>query len=206
VDYYERLTSHFAKALLPQTEPYDWLRARGLTDESIERYQLGYVVDADNGLERFNNSISIPYLRPQMVGAARRVASVRFRYLVPRSHKYDSIRGSKAHLFNVEATDAKDIYITEGEFDAIILSQLGYPAVGVPGASLFNASWKYLFSGADSVVLVFDGDDAGDRGSQRIASILGEVCPVIRRAQLPPGTDVTELYLKSPRALVGAIT
>jgi DNA primase len=204
LDYYERLTLHFRSQLRQDSDPYKWLRNRGISEESIEKFHLGYAHNEDNGLERFHNSIAIPYLRP--VIDQTKVASIRFRYLNPRSHKYDSMKGSKAHLFNVEATDAKDVYICEGEFDAIILTQLGFAAVGVPGAATFNPSWKYLFVGADTITLVFDSDETGEKGSLRIASLLGDVCPVIRRASLPQGTDVTDLYLKAPRELVRTVT
>lgn len=209
MDYYERLAHYFHNKLEKNSDAYRWLRKRGINDNSIDRFQLGVVLDAENGLQRFNRSISIPYVRPALDNEKSPiVAGLRFRHFVPdrTEQKYDALRGTKAHLYNVEATDAKDIYLCEGEFDAIILNQLGFRAVGVPGAQMFNPAWKYLFAGADTVTLVFDGDEAGNKGSQRIASILGECCPVVRRALLPAGFDVTDMYIKQPRALIGSLT
>lgn len=172
-------------------------------ESSIDTFRLGYVARPATDHERLRESISIPYLvdRPTDSGEVSRAVSLRFRYLMPTRNKYDALKGTKAHLFNVQASDSKDVWLCEGEFDAIILNQLGFPTVGVPGASSFNTSWKFLFAGADSVTLVFDGDDAGEKGANRLASILGEVVPTVRRALLPPGLDVTDLYLQDEGAL-----
>lgn len=173
-----------------------YLLERGLTAATIRRARLGYVGDPFAGHRRFADSVAIPYLSPD--GGVR---GIRFRYLNPSRNKYDSPKGVKIHLYGVENTTARHVWLCEGEFDSLVLSQLGYPAVGVPGVSSFKPNWKYLFASADSVTIVMDGDEAGRRGANRIASILGEVCANLRLAALPQGKDITDIYLSNERHL-----
>lgn len=166
-------------------EAMGWLEDRGLARGTIRKAGLGFVPEG-----RYSGSISIPFWNPD--GTAK---GIRFRYLRPSTHKYDSLKGVKIHLYNVMATDADRVWICEGEFDSLILSQLGYQSVGVPGVNGFKPSWKYLFSSCDQVTIVMDGDDAGKQGANRLASILGEVVPVVKLARMPIGKDVTDLFL-----------
>lgn len=174
-----------------------WLNNRGITDGSIERFRLGEVLQPTPVHKRFRGSISIPYLNPD--GSVR---SLRFRYLHGSIQKYDSVAGFKSHLFNVAATAGhSEVFICEGEFDSIILSQLGKYSTGVSGANVFKQEWKYLYTNCERVSIIFDGDEAGKAGASRIASILGNVVEDLRVIHLPPGTDVTDVYLSSPEAL-----
>jgi DNA primase len=183
---YDAIAKRYQEALRP--EDVEWLHARGLTDRTIAKARLGYVIDG-----RYRNSISIPYLNPY----THEVRTIRYRYLNPVYNKYDGHKGVGTHLYNVENTLAERIWICEGEFDSLVLTQEGFPAVAIPGANSFKAPWKYLFSNADQVSLVFDSDEAGDRGAQRIASMIGDVVDDLRIIRLPEGTDVTDLYLRS---------
>lgn len=175
-----------------RAEDWLWLKRRGLSSETIKGQKLGYVSEG-----RFRDSISIPYFNPDLT-----VRSIRFRYLNPVRQKYDNMKGQSIHLFNVANTNLPKVWICEGEFDAMILSQLGCPAVGTPGASGFKPDWKYLFVNCEQVSLVFDGDDAGERGANRLASILGDVFKGdMRSIRLPKSMDVTDYYLKNPTEL-----
>lgn len=173
-------------------EDYEWLAARGISAETADSALLGYVAEG-----RFRGSISIPYLLPYGGGTK----TIRFRYLNPVRNKYDGIKGKAVHLYGVGNTLNDDVWVCEGEFDALVLSQAGYPAVGVPGASSFKPDWKYLFANTNKTTLVFDSDDAGTRGANRIASVLGEVVEDVRIVRLPEGSDVTDVYLRDPRLL-----
>jgi DNA primase len=44
------------------------------------------------------------------------------------------------------------------------------------------------------VSLVFDSDEAGRKGADRLGSILGDVVANLRRINLPPGMDVTDMH------------
>lgn len=189
------LAERFANAL--RAEDRAWLRKRGLFDSTIRKYRLGYV---DSG--RYRNSVAIPYLNPD--GSVR---TIRFRYLSPHKYKYDGFKGHNIHLYNVAHTTSPYIWLCEGEFDSLILTQMGLPAVGIPGSNGFKPDWKYLFINAERINLVFDSDEAGERGANRIASILGDVVlGDLRITRLPSGLDVTDMYLKDPNELRELVT
>lgn len=180
----------FQRDLRPQDK--EWLTRRGLTDLTIRRSMLGYVKEG-----RYRDSIAIPYLNPD--GTVR---SIRFRYLSPSRQKYDNQKGQAIHLYNVAHTAQDRVWVCEGEFDSLILTQMGYPAVGIPGVSGFKPDWKFLFANAGEVSLVFDGDEAGQKGANRMASILGEVVQGdLRIIRLPEDEDVTETYLRDREEL-----
>lgn len=169
-----------------------YLHRRGLTDRVIREARLGY----DPG----DHSITIPYLNPD--------GSVRFlrrRLIEPNGKlKYLQPKRTGMHLYNVGATAKPRVWLTEGEFDSLILRQMGFPACGVPGSNGFKGSWKYLFIYTDEVTIVADADDAGQHMSHRLSSILGSVTDV-RQATLPFGKDVNELYIEDKVALRRAV-
>jgi DNA primase len=162
---------------------FNYLIGRGLTVDIIQDYQLGLA----DGL--YDGWISIPYLRePHGV--------VWFNYRNqgdPREPKYKA-PGNK-HLYNTAALDVADqkgvAYIAEGEFDAIVATELfGLPAVGVPGATQWigNHHWHELFRGYESVYVLADPDDAG----LDMAAAIADVLPAARVVKLP--ADVSDCW------------
>lgn len=79
--------------------------------------------------------------------------------------------------------EVREIYMTESESDAVALvaanlealhPKQGKPAsavVAIPGAGNFAEGWAPLFKGK-RVTLVFDKDNAGQRGAERVAKLL----------------------------------
>lgn len=162
--------------------PHPWLLARGLTPQTVREYDLLYVPE--------QNAIRVPYRDGQ-----GRERGYRLRFLDHRTMKYQTPKGMKAHLYNVVDCDAATVYLTEGELDCLILKQLGLFAVGVPGVTSFQRSWRWLFAGVDEVVVVFDGDEAGREGARRVAGYLSGVTENVEVLDLPEGEDVTSLAL-----------
>lgn len=192
-DSLDRQARIYEHQLTDGSKAMEYLLGRGLTKRTIRSARLGYV--DTSGPRAFRHRIAIPYLG---AGGHSLVKTIRYRGLdlVGDAPKYLSPKGLKTHLYNVEATSAKDVWLCEGEFDSLILGQMGLPSVGIAGASSFKPAWKYLFSSAQSVTLVMDADEAGRKAANRIASILGDITPIVRLASLPDGSDVTDLFLE----------
>jgi len=182
---------HWAGTL--NDEALSFLSRRGISPALGLRAGLGYV---DEPGKRFHGAISIPYWNPD-----KECVGIRFRYLEPEGNKYDSIRGVKAHLYNVVDSAKSKVWLAEGEFDTLILSRLGLPACGIPGAQSFKPAWRFLFASTDQVTICMDQDEAGQRGAQRLASILSGIVPTVRLVRLPEGNDITDLYLRDTNAL-----
>ncbi|WP_379507275.1 hypothetical protein [Nonomuraea zeae] len=132
---------------------------RGLTEETIARFKLGYVGDDPlPGHESYRGCITIPYVAPD--GS---VVSIRYRRIVGDGPKYMTMPGDISRLYNTTALTRpySKICITEGELDAQTTEQDGLPAVGVPGANTWLPVWNLLFRQYDSVFVLADDDKAG---------------------------------------------
>jgi DNA primase len=88
------------------------------------------------------------------------------------------------------------IYICEGAIDTLSLLELGFAAVGVPGAKSFRAEWCELFADVEEVILALDNDEAGHEGAAVIAEHFRRIGREVRRLQLPEGIkDVNEFLM-----------
>src|SRR5262249_49334869 len=91
----------------------NYLRGRrGLTDETIRGYELGYSLD--------RNSISIP-----VRNAEGKLHSVKFRSLNPLATrgKRNLPRPAALYPWSVFVDDPEFVVLCEGEFDALLLNQ-----------------------------------------------------------------------------------
>jgi hypothetical protein len=105
------------------------------------------------------------------------------RYDAPKA-KYKTLGGSRARLYNSDVVwDNREVSLCEGEFDALVLTQAGFPAVGAPGAQSWQPEWDDYFDGLRRVWLVYDRDPAGERGA---AKLLERFAGKVRRIFLSP--------------------
>jgi len=175
-----------------------WLFDRRIWADAILGWQLGFVEKPLKGDEDYVGCLTIPYF-----DGLGRERTMRFRPIADRPHpqKYLSRPKDPAHLFGVQYSDYPKVYITEGELDAIVLWQLGRKAVGVPGASLWKPVWKWLFRNTEEVVLIMDGDDAGQTGAGKIYRSLESINVPVRNVRPPGGHDVNSLFIADPKEL-----
>lgn len=209
----QEAAAYYQKCLESNTEAMRYLQVeRGLTEETISRHQLGW---ADGTLKLhlakkgFSNEdimstglmtkgqsdflyghIAIPY---HNLGS---VIQIRGKEI---GGKYLTPSGQKASLFNLDALRGSDeVLITEGEFDALALEQQGYAAVGVPGAVSWQKHWTERFENVKRAYIVFDNDETGRRGSERLAVELGAKARIIHMPEAAPGQpkmDPSEFFV-----------
>lgn len=168
-----------------------WLGNRGITQETARKFRLGYVPQNHDSEPRYLDRISIPYLRPAGV------VEIKYRLVGDDERpKYVNRPGAETKLFNTDAafTAADSIIITEGELDAIILDQIGLPAIGVPGVNNFKPHFDRIFEDFDRVLVYADGDKPGHDFADELQSRLGAT-PV----HMPDGMDVNDVYLNGGR-------
>lgn len=190
----ELAVSRYQAALTADAIGY--LVDRGVRKEAAAMFRLGSVVDPIPGHGHMRGMLSIPYLR-----AGSLPLSIRFRCIFNHEHdghgKYMSLPEEPSRMFNVRAIDEADdeINLTEGEFDAIILTQAGYPTVAIPGVH----NWKYrhmrMLAGFSRINVWADPDDAGAEFAERVARALRTA----RVLQLREG-DVSDTYLSGGEA------
>jgi DNA primase len=186
-------------------EAWLYLKHRGLRPFWIKQFELGWVQEPSRGHERYRNRISIPYRTG--FGDPR---EMRFRALNGGFPKYLGATGEATHMFAPKYTAEKLVYVTEGEFNCIILHQIGAAnakknrgAVGIPGANHFKREWRWMFRHAEHVVGVLDGQ--GEPGAAslfrtKLSTGLKDIVPVTF-VQMPDGHDINSMYLRDRRKL-----
>lgn len=114
-----------------------------------------------------------------------------------------NIRGKLEPLYGMwlwGATNAKRVVVTEGELDALSVSQVQnnrWPVVSVPNgataaAKSFAAASEWL-SGFSEVVIMFDTDDAGCQAAIECAKVLP---PGKAKIATLPGKDANDLLVQ----------
>jgi DNA primase len=167
---------------------------RGLTPDTLQGYGIGEVVTPLPGHEGWTKWIALPYPNPDSS-----VRLWRFRRTDEGEPKYMQEPGKGMHLYLVVRSAHPTVWVTEGEFDALLLNQLGYPAVGVPGSTNWKDEWRFLFAHADSVRIVTDADQPGQKLAQVLARSISKVAAT-RVVELPDGLDVTDCFLQQGEA------
>jgi len=199
------VVSRYSNSLDEATVGY--LEGRGISEDTARAFSLGTVVDPHPGHEMFEGWLSIPY-----VSALGIYQCVKFRRLDDGKPKYGQPIGQKLHIYNVAdcLADKSYIAICEGELDAVVMSsEVGIPAVGIPGVAAWKPYYSKLFLGFDTVFVIGDNDDKEDGtnpGAEFSRRVAGEVLNS-QIVQLPSGMDINEFYLaqgaESVRNLLG---
>lgn len=167
---------------------------------SRDELQRAGVISDEGNLIFYRHKVLIPFL------SEGRIVYLRGRYLLNGNAEMDGAKmlGLKGQttkrLFNADRLadleKGNKVYICEGEFDAMILDQQGFNAVGVLGTTNFNADDIELFKGLD-VVLALDNDEAGERATKEIAEMFLLKGQRVKSKQLPDGIkDITDCFTK----------
>lgn len=153
------------------TELFNYLRDRNYeADEIIKTGLCGFNKQHGNYYDLFEDAITIPYLAH---GIAQQIRARAADPSVEKG-KYKTPTGAPVKLFNVDnAWSAEEIIICEGEFDAMILEQLGFNAVGVPGTTTWKAAFNGYIKNATKVWVMYDPDDDGQKNSVKVVDLIG---------------------------------
>ncbi len=153
------------------------------------------------GLQNSKTGITIPY----MDESGARISS-RQRYGDTGSGpRFTWTRGSKVNLYGLwklaQVREAGYVVLVEGESDSHTLWYHGLPALGVPGASVFQQVWVDLIRGLD-IYIYKEPDVSGETFVRKISEALykqnfeGEVKVI----HLIDSKDPSELHCKNPAA------
>ena len=147
-----------------------WLRARGLTDDTIERAGLGFNPEPRDSLPV---GVVIPWrVRGCLVAVKVRQSDAALARN-PKAGKYVHRGGAgnpNAWLYNADALDPeRAAVLVESELDALAIEQAAgdlVVAVATGGAeSAKRVTWRARLALAESVLVAFDLDDGGDKGA-----------------------------------------
>jgi DNA primase len=167
-----------------------WLNRRGLADETLQGWQLGF-----NPRDQKIAGLWVPrgILIPCLIAGRPWYLKVRRAAGQP---KYTQVRGGQVALFGADTLPGQDVAIvTEGEFDAMLLhqeagEQAGVVTLGSAAARLPDA-WVPHLLGVQRLLVAYDTDAAGAEAAARWKL----TCPHAQRIVPLAGKDVTEFYL-----------
>lgn len=168
---------------------------RGLPLDFLGEQGLHIVADISHPMQGW---LAFPY--PHVTGIWKH----RYKNMTPLGlPKYLDEDGADVHLYNPQrlGPNVDALVLTEGEMDTLVLTYLGFPAVGVSGTQAFRPAWKLLFQHA-LVVIAFDADKAGDEAAARA---LDEFAPRSARLRPPEGMDINDWYLDDRDQLTRAV-
>ena len=212
-EIWEWLVDFCMAELLDSREAMNYLQeTRGFSLETIAQNRLGYVPAnfMDSALSKwtleelkqagllgeknyplFFDAVLIPYFERNRVTAlrAKNYATGGILQAKDTSLRLFGVNNIRGH---------SEVFLCEGELDAIYLQQEGFPACAAPGAGVFQEDWVTYFTNAKRVYVVYDSDDAGFKGGHRTAQMIGKKARILE-LPVPNGqesTDITEYFLR----------
>lgn len=166
----------YFKALKENPEALQYLYSRGITDDTIARYRLGYV-PLDEHPEKNRNRISFAIMDICSQPDKAHTLSMAYRTLNNEEPKYRNDPNSRIYkksnalyLLSHAVQSVRDqghAIVVEGYMDALRLHQAGMTnTVSIMGTSFAVEQMKLLRKYTDMVYLWLDNDDAGRTASR----------------------------------------
>lgn len=155
----------YIEACIKNAKKTDFFKTRGITDESVVRFGLGYDVE--------RKAIMIPYNKTYTYYQTRCIEKKKF--FKPKSED-----AGAEPLYNAEALKLKDktpIFVVESPLCAISIMQCGGMAISTCGTSGINKVITVVKKKAPkgSLILCLDNDEPGQRASLELSDKLKEL-------------------------------
>jgi DNA primase len=167
---------------IPHIEAYKYLQSRGITDDIIDQYKIGYTATGDYAyrivVPSYNTENTLNYF----------VA----RAWVPKKMKYKNPPVPKDEIiFNEGAVDwKKDVYLCEGVFDSFFLPN---PIVML-GKKMSKLLFETLYLKAEGNIIICTDGDAFTDGVKLYHELNGgKLYNKIKLIKLPTDKDVCDL-------------
>lgn len=210
------------EALKTSPEALEYLHNRGITDESIERFNLGYCAAWKHSTTLENEkkyNKTFPGTRRIIIPRTDRTYQTR--QIDPPKNDYErnllkQIQGRQKDLFNLEAMNgAAVIWVCEGELDTISLYQAGAGAVvGIGTITNTGRMLEEAKKHPETVyIIALDNDPPNEKTGKRPgweaqAELTAEmqaaglcVFPISPEDLYQEAKDANEAYTKNPDAL-----
>lgn len=213
----------------------DYLRERGISDESVARFKLGFAPDAWTWLADRGSSAGFSAQALETTGLLARREGATGHYDRFRGRVLFTIRDTQARpvalggrvlpalastspakyinspetplfsksnlvygldLARETCSRTKRVIVVEGYTDVIIAHQAGFTnTVAVLGTALGERHIRLLKRYADQIVLVLDGDEAGQRRTDEVLELFVANQVDLRICTLPDGLDPCDFLL-----------
>ena len=180
----------------------DHLRKKGYTDQELRDPGLVTISKKNGNLfDRFRDRLMFPIIdvRGNVIGFGGRIMKKDDNAAKYLNSPETLIFNKRKNLFGLNVakkTKLPYMILVEGYMDAIALHQYGFDcAVASLGTSLTEEHAVLLSRYTENVVLIYDGDEAGQRAAQRAIPMLEKAGLSIKVLQLKDAKDPDE-YLK----------
>ena len=186
------------------TSLVDALRKKGYSDEELRESGLVTVSKKNGNLfDRFRDRLMFPIIdvRGNVIGFGGRIMNNKD----PNAAKYlnspeTMIFNKRKNLFALnlaKKTKLPYMILVEGYMDAIALHQYGFDcAVASLGTALTEDGATLLSRYTDQVVLIYDGDNAGQNATKRAIPILEKAGLQVKVLQMRDAKDPDEFLKK----------
>jgi DNA primase len=167
---------------IPHIEAYKYLQSRGITDEIIEKYRIGYTATGDYAYRIVVPSYDTENQLNYFVARA----------WVPKKMKYKNPPVPKDEIiFGESAIDwKKDVYLCEGVFDSFFLPN---PIVML-GKKMSKLLFETLYLKAEGNIIICTDGDAFQDGFRLYHELNGgKLYNKIKLIKLPNDKDVCDL-------------
>ena len=179
------------------------MRAKGYTDEELKESGLVTVSQKNGNLfDRFRDRLMFPIIdvRGNVIAFGGRILksdSEAAKYL---NSPESPIFNKRKNLFGLNlAKKSKEnsLILVEGNIDVVALHQYGFDnAVASLGTSLTEEQAALITRYAEQVILIYDGDKAGQNATQRAIPILEKAGLQVKVLQLHDAKDPDEFLKK----------
>ena len=176
----------------------DAMRKKGYTDQELVAADLA---GEKNGrvYDRFRNRLMFPIIdvRGNVVGFGGRVLDdSKPKYLNSNDTIIFNKRKNLFGLNLAKKSKAGSLILVEGNIDVVTMHQYGFDnAVASLGTSLTDEQAALLSRYCDQVVLLYDGDAAGQKATARAIPILEKAELAVKVLQIPDNMDPDD-YLR----------
>lgn len=169
---------------------------RGLTDETLKRFQLGW--DGDRITipiyDEYNVLVNFRRYKWNSMDDQWKVLN----YVDELNNSYGEVR-----IFGIDSvlnTEVDYVVWCEGEMDRICAEQHGFcAACATSGAGTWKAEWTKLFRGKRKVYIAQDNDEAGRNATRKLCEKLFRVVDVYIinwPEDFPAKGDITDFFTK----------
>ena len=179
------------------------MRAKGYTDEELKESGLVTVSQKTGGLlDRFRDRLMFPIIdvRGNVIGFGGRIIKKDDNAAKYLNSPETIIFNKRKNLFGMNlAKKSKQgfLILVEGNVDVVALHQFGFDnAIASLGTSLTEEQAALMTRYADQVVLIYDGDKAGQNATQRAIPILEKAGLQVKVLQLRDAKDPDEFLHK----------
>ncbi len=179
------------------------MRAKGYTDQELKDSGLVTVSERNgNMFDRFRDRLMFPIIdvRGNVIGFGGRTLKADKDTAKYLNSPETMIFNKRKNLFGLnlaKKSKAGGLILVEGNIDVVALHQYGFDnAVASLGTSLTEEQAALMTRYAEQVILIYDGDNAGQNATQRAIPILERAGLQVKVLQLTGAKDPDEFLKK----------